>query len=219
MGRTYVHPDVAAVRRLHAAQRRRGAGGADVRAWIEEQAATVGAAHAAGDPVAAIHLRAVDGAFAARSIEAILDSPLDGRDVLAVVARDHGFERVDAIASSRVDPAFEAALDAIERGDLDAFRVLLRTGPDLATARSAFGHRATLLHHLAANGVEVVRQGVAIDAPRFAMALVEAGADASATMTAYGAEYTTRELLETSAHPIAAGVEREFLHVLDVAGG
>lgn len=218
MAKVYVHPHVAAVRRLHAEVRARGAGGDTRRRWVERQAATLLEAHAAGDPAATIQIRAVDPARAHQSAEAVLATPLSEAEAFAAVARDHGFDDLDAVDDTTLDMEFEAALDAIEAGDLSTFRALLDRFGALAVARSRFGHRATLLHYLTANGIEIARQGVPRDAPRFAMVLIEAGADATATADAYGAPQTVRALFETSAHPAAAGIDAEFDHVLRVAG-
>lgn len=217
MARLHLHPDVAAVRALHADQRARGAGGVRVCDWIDEQCATVEAALARGDAAGTVQLRAVDPEWAALTVEQVLGAQPDSAAVRAAIARDHGYVTADAVPVDRIDYDVEAALDTVERGDVAAFRRSLTENPALASARSTFGHRATLLHYLTANGVEVARQAVSRDAPRFAMMLVEAGADVRATASVYGGAWTARALLETSAHPIAAGVDREFLHVLDVA--
>ena len=55
---------------------------------------------------------------------------------------------------------FERAADAVVEGDLEGLRALLLAEPDLARARSPRSHRATLLHYVAANGVEPGRQKV-----------------------------------------------------------
>ena len=81
------------------------------------------------------------------------------RDALAALLRDAGATR----STPRFDdPAFaavfEPAADAVVDGDVDRLRALLREHPELATARSSRPHRCTLLHYLAANGMEGERQ-------------------------------------------------------------
>src|SRR5512134_1794628 len=66
--------------------------------------------------------------------------------------------------------------------------------PDLVIWRSHYGHRATLLHYLAANGVETYRQRVPRNASSLASLLTQRGADPHATATMYGAAQTTRGL-------------------------
>ena len=50
------------------------------------------------------------------------------------------------------------AVDAVVTGDVAALERLLRENPELVRARSTREHRATLLHYVAANGVEDYRQ-------------------------------------------------------------
>jgi hypothetical protein len=116
-----------------------------------------------------------------------------------------------------VEPRFEAAADAIVDGDRSLLRRLLGDEPGLARARSAHGHRATLLHHVAANGIEVSRQWQSpANAPSLAQALIEAGADVEATAPMYGGADTTLTLLVSSSHP--AGVQVPLIDVLAGAG-
>ena len=73
-------------------------------------------------------------------------------------------------------------------GEVDALRTLLDARPELVPA-TPFPHHAMLLHHVAANGIEVERQlqspPNAVDVARL---LLERGADpdAYATPTAAG---------------------------------
>lgn len=53
---------------------------------------------------------------------------------------------------------FEGCADAIVGGDAAALESLLRADPELLRTRSRRPHRATLLHYVAANGVEEERQ-------------------------------------------------------------
>src|SRR5262245_22836088 len=87
-------------------------------------------------------------------------------DAQFVIARAHGFlswpkfvKHIESLdrASSPVS-AFEAAAYAVVTGDVTTLRRLLREHPQLIRARSAREHRATLLHYVAANGVENYRQ-------------------------------------------------------------
>jgi hypothetical protein len=91
---------------------------------------------------------------------------------------------------------------------------LLAEHPDLAARRSAYGHRATLLHYTAANGVEIRRQVVPANAAEITAALLATGANRSAKLHAYGGTFDVLEMLKTSAHPHAAGVAAEIEHVL-----
>jgi len=220
MPSVFVHPDVERVRRLHADLYAAGAASMPIRAWIERQASALLAAHERGDPACTVQVRAVIPGASERSVDETLAAPLPYRRALRAVAMDHGFTRPDAaLAADRTqDPVFEQALDLIGRADVDALRGLVAEVPRIVHDRSRFGHGGTLLHHLTANGVEIRRQVVPSNAPRLAMVLIEAGADAAATMQVYGGRWTVRGLLETSAHPATAGVVDDFVHVLGVAG-
>ncbi len=95
---------------------------------------------------------------------------------------------------------------------------LLREDPGLIRARSSRAHRATLLHYLAANGVEDYRQKTPKNAVAVAQILLKAGADVNATMEAYGTEWTALGLIATSLHPLEAGVQMALLEILLDAG-
>ncbi len=83
--------------------------------------------------------------------------------------------------------------------------------------RSPFAHRATLLHHVAANGIEVERQ---LQSPPVAAAiarlLLERGAEPDASCELYGggAGATTLCLIVSSAPPAAAAVQAPLVEEL-----
>ena len=129
------------------------------------------------------------------------------------VAKDHWYaDWADALAHGRdiVDTRFEAAADSIHEGNVDTLRRLLDSEPGLVSMRSPFPHHQTLLHHVAANGIEVERQrrspANSVDILRL---LIERGAVPDATCDSYGGgpDTTTMCLLVSSAHPFVAGVQ------------
>src|SRR5205807_2098987 len=82
---------------------------------------------------------------------------------------------------------FEAAVEAVINGDEASLRRMLAEHPDLAQARSSRTccfdppeHRATLLHYVAANGVENYRQKTPPNAVEITRLLLDAGADPNA---------------------------------------
>ena len=139
--------------------------------------------------------------------------PLEPGYARLIVARDHGFASWAAVTGA-CDPAFERAVDAVVLGRIDELRRLLAETPDLAARSSAYGHRATLLHYTAANGVEIRRQVVPANAAEVATTLLQAGADPTARLHAYGRTFDTLAMLKSSAHPRAAGVEAGIEHAL-----
>jgi hypothetical protein len=102
---------------------------------------------------------------------------------------------------------FESAVDAVVAGDLSTLESLLRGDPELVRARSARDHRATLLHYVAANGVEEERQKTPPNAVAVATFLLQAGAEVDALAAMYGGQCTTMSMLVSSCHPANAGVQ------------
>jgi ankyrin repeat protein len=111
-------------------------------------------------------------------------------------------------------PAFDAAVAAIVTGDEPALRRLLAQHPDLVRARSRRAHRATLLHYIAANGVE--RQRTPPNAVTIARLLLEAGSEVDATANTYsgGNAQTTLNLLVSSTPPADADLQEALAEVL-----
>jgi len=131
-------------------------------------------------------------------------------------------EYVDAVSvqGSRV-ALFETAVDAVVDGNATKLALLLREHPELVRARSTrvtfFDppvHGATLLHYVAANGVEGHRQKTPTNAVDIAEMLLEAGAEVDALAGLYGGEHTTMSMLVSSAHPARAGVQVALVEAL-----
>lgn len=138
-----------------------------------------------------------------------------------VIARAHGFaswprllRHLEQMAADTRTSAFERAADAIIRGDADALGALLQADPSLVHARSTREHRATLLHYVAANGVENYRQRTPNTIVAIARLLLDGGADVDAEADVYGGGATTLGLVVTSAHPRAAGVQNDLADLL-----
>jgi ankyrin repeat protein len=116
---------------------------------------------------------------------------------------------------------FERAADAVVDGDLATLSGLLTDHPELASARASHVtdrnppvHRATLLHYVAANGVEDARQRSPRNAVAVARLLLTAGADPNALADMYDARCTTLSMLVSSTPPAMAGVQIPLIDVL-----
>jgi hypothetical protein len=113
-----------------------------------------------------------------------------------------------------VDTRFEAAADAVVAGDLLTLARLLRESPQLTSARSDRPHRATLLHYLAANGVENERQKSPNNAVEVARMLLNGGSEVDLLADMYGCAYTTMSMLVSSTPPAEAGVQEALVETL-----
>ncbi len=143
-------------------------------------------------------------------------------DARFFIARGHGFEswprfaaQIQALQSAHSpDAKFEAAADAIVCGDLPLLQRLLDQNPRLITARSRRMHHGTLLHYVAANGIEGFRQKTPGNIVEIAKLLLDAGADVNAACDAYGGGSVVLLLAATSVHPERAGVQEHLLQLL-----
>jgi len=158
----------------------------------------------------------------------IADAALTRDDARLAIARYYDFldwsalaAWVEAISQAGAVSEFESAVEAVVDGDLAALEQSLRRAPRLVVARSnrvcCFDppvHRATLLHYVAANGVEACRQKTPPDAVEIARALLEAGAEPDALADMYGAECTTMSMLVSSSHPAEARLQVRLIELL-----
>jgi ankyrin repeat protein len=106
-------------------------------------------------------------------------------------------------------------------GDLTMLEAALRRNPTLIRARSTRicnlappVRGATLLHYVAANGVEGYRQKTPPNAVAIARALLTAGADPDAEADLYGGGATTMGLLVSSDPPARAGLSAPLVELL-----
>jgi ankyrin repeat protein len=203
----------------------------------ERQAEGLLAGHRAADPAAIDlfhrkHPRFLDEKIKWRpkfiADSEIRDAPLCLDDARLAIARHYDFldwpsltDWVEAVSQDGIVFEFESAVEAVVNGDLAALEEALRRDPALVRARSgrvcAFDppvHRATLLHYVAANGVEAYRQKTPPNAVAIAHALLQAGAEPDALADMYGAECTTMSMLVSSSHPAEAGLQAPLVELL-----
>jgi hypothetical protein len=160
----------------------------------EAEAAALWDALRAGDDAARWRVKWEHPRFRNRHVSAVDAATLDPGDARLVVARQYAFDAwpdlvafTEAVACDREVARFEAAADAVVAGEEAALRAMLREHPHLARARSSRRHHATLLHYVAANGVERQRRQTPASAVAIATMLLEAGAEADALADMYDA--------------------------------
>ena len=179
----------------------------------------------ARDDAAAWRVRWTHPRFRDRPIGEVRAAALGLDDARLVVAREHSFDTwdelatfTDRVAHGGVVARFEQAVEWVVDGDLPALDAALREEPMLVRARSVRAHHATLLHYVAANGVEGVRQRTPRNALEVAGALLDAGADANALADMYEARCTTLAMLVSSTPPHEAGVQTALAELLVARG-
>lgn len=152
---------------------------------------------------------------------AVLTATLSPPDAELVIAHEHAFETwvdvqrfADAVSHDGPVARFETAVEAVVSGDTATLRRMLQDFPDLVRARSARRHHATLLHYIAANGVEDSRQKTPPNAVEVATLLLDAGAEPDALADMYDEKCTTMSMLVSSSHPHAAGLQGALAETL-----
>jgi len=159
----------------------------------------------------------------------VRSTPFELPDAQLAVARGYDFrdwdrlvEHVEAIRDRHSPVArFESAVECVITGDVPGLQHAIESDPALLHARSRrvthfdpTVHGATLLHYVAANGVEGYRQKSPANAVEIATTLLRAGADVDALADMYGGRYTTMSMLVSSSPPAAAGVQILLVHAL-----
>lgn len=189
-------------------------------AYLDQARSLLAALHA-GDEAAAWRFKWEHPTFREQQIGAVRSAQLGLEDAKLVTARSHAFEgwaELDAFAEVAVRDGgivrFETAVDAMVGGDRDVLEALLREDPALVGARSARRHHATLLHYVAANGVEGWRQRTPPNAVEIARLLLDAGADPNALADMYDARCTTLSMLVSSTPPADAGLQLPLAELL-----
>lgn len=183
-------------------------------AEYEQQAQALFAALTAGDDAAAWRFKWMHARFRGKAVEDVRAAALVLADAQEVVAHEYAFETwadlaefAEAVRRTGPVARFEAAVEVVVAGDVAALRTTLREWPELARMRSTRRHHATLLHYVAANGVEDARQKTPANAVEVAKTLLDAGAEVDALADMYDHKCTTMSMLVSSSHPAKAGLQ------------
>ncbi len=220
----YVSNEVRAVENLHLHQGVLNEDFVALPVWkqLDHLANSLVQGKSEGDPGVIFHIKCWLPGWAGKKDEDIWALAFDLDKARLCMAREHGFQSWSEVlekGGEAPDPNFEKAVDAVVSGDFERLHALLMNHPKLVKQRSAYGHRATLLHYVAANGVETYRQKVPGNAAQIAQLLLDKGADVKAEADMYGGGQTTLHLLLTSAHPAEAGVTDPVARILREAAG
>ena len=208
----YIAEQIAAVRALHHNVLSRAHGAFSISELLAAQANNVLAAHGSENPAVVFHLACWCPGLVSKPASEIFSHPLTIDEAKLSMAREYGYENWSQVEGV-VDVTFESAVDALMHGELEVLQGMIKADPALATQTSAYGHRATLLHYLGANGVETQRQVAPYNAGALCELLISSGADVNASANIYGGS-TALQLVESSAHPHAAGVVEAVAAVL-----
>lgn len=220
MTTVYIDDDIKKIQRLHESMLKANRSTFSVIEYLSLQVERICEAHRAGDTAVCFHLGCWCTPLVGTPRAEIMQCDLSTDMAQLTIAREHGYTdwtAVQTLGDTRFDERFENCVDTLLAGDLETLNNTLANDPTLAHQRSQYGHGATLLHYLAANGVESYRQVTPLNAEQIALALVDAGAEVKSSANIYGGS-TPLELLVSSAHPANAGVTDKVAKVLCDAG-
>ena len=172
--------------------------------------------YAQGYPASITELRSWHPECISKDYRHIMSLELSQEDIQYAQARQYGYKDwEDLIINDRpIDLNFERAVDALIEGNESLLRQLLSEHPDLSQQSSNFGHRANLIHYIAANGVETHRQITPFNLVAITQLLLDHGCDPYADHNIYGGNGNVIDLIMTSAHPNEAGVAKDVVALI-----
>jgi len=221
MAKIYVDKKVHALRELHDETLKLDRSQIGIRDFLARQAQSVLDGHKSGNDAVTFHLACWCPSFIGKPPQQIMEEVLSLDLARQTIALEHGYTdwpAVEALGPLMFEVDFEQAVDWVMTGEVESLQELIETKPALAQQKSQFPHNATLLHYLAANGVESHRQITPLNAVDVARCLISAGVKVNEPANMYGGGSTTMGLLLSSAHPANAGVTDELAQILTEAG-
>ncbi len=188
--------------------------------FLRLQSETLVQAHAKQDKTVIFQLSCWCHDFRGKPPNEIMTHVLTTDMANQTIASEYGYDNwseVESLSGTMHHLEFETCVDHMLNGEIDQLTLALANNPALAIQQSQYGHQSTLLHYLAANGVETHRQVTPANASQLAQCLIDHGTDVNAQANMYGGSKALGLLL-TSAHPKNAGVVDEVAMVLRLAG-
>lgn len=187
----------------------------------EREAVDLHAGVRAGDGDAAMRFKWMHPSYRGQPLSAVDPTTLTLDDARLVVARGYAFADWAHLATYRAAMdqdagarRFEDAVEAAVHGDEARLVALLAEDAALVRQRSTRVHHATLLHYLAANGVENERQRTPANALAIMRLLLEAEAEVDALADMYDHQCTTMSMLVSSSPPNEAGTQVALAELL-----
>jgi len=217
----FIDPKIAEVRRLHKEAFETHKPTLKIKTLLTQHASAIFLAFTKGDEAVRFHLGSWCTEVIGIKPEQVMALDLSLEQIRESVAREYGFsdwQSVEQLNDKELDQEFESAVEHVITGNIDALEHQLTVNPELTIQRSAYGHRATLLHYLGANGIESQRQITPLNGVLIARCLLDHGAQVNAHANMYGGGSTTLGLVLSSAHPAKAGITDELAKVLIDAG-
>lgn len=152
--------------------------------------------------------------FRGKHVDEVKSAALTLDDAMLLIARESFFvdwnaleEFTKIVQSDGPVRRFEQAVEAVITGNATELSTMLQAHPELIKQRSSRLHHATLLHYIAANGVENARQKTPPSAVDIVRLLLRAGAEPDALADMYDHRCTTMSMLVSSCHPHQAGLQ------------
>jgi len=154
--------------------------------------------------------------FISHSPEEIRSKSPEFIEFKIAVTKAHGFQNIEKLKESNLkfNHPFENAVDHLLTGELVKLKNILEKYPAVKNAKSNFGHRASLIHYVAANGVESYRQVCPYNIVDGLQLLLDLGCDPEAKNNIYGGSNLIG-LIKTSAHPAKVGVTDRLVNLLN----
>jgi hypothetical protein len=213
----YVDPKVQKVRNLYADVFTESFYSLPIRRQLELQADRLTEAHHDRDDAVCFQIGSWHPELIGRDDGRILGHSFGIDDGRTTIAREYGFKDwndVDSVGDRRSNLKFEVAVNAMLSGNLSLLKGLIGETPDLTSARSRYGHGATLVHYAGSNGVESYRQVVPLNLAEIVEFLIARGADLTSKADIYGGR-TPRALFETSKHSYASNVHQDVIAIFN----
>ena len=164
------------------------------------------------DPIACIEISNYNKNYLGWGRKQIFAKGLSEDDMLLTIAVEYGYENIETMndrANINFKKPIEEAVDALIFGDIEKLQYLLNR-TSVINENTSFGHNAKLVHYLASNGFEIIRQQVPMNIVAIIDLLNKYPINWNQTMNIYGGKFNALQLADTSIHPYEAGLNKNL---------